>query len=122
MKTGRLSYTTGVNGDRRIDATELDRVFGVKSNGAMPDAMDPSMRRHVTHVGAIASLRDQLDDRDATIRDLRTRLDASEEERRRNAARLASAQERITALLTDQRAPAPPARRACWPCRRGGLK
>jgi hypothetical protein len=51
------------------------------------------------HAGEAALLQRQLDDRDATIRDLRARLDASEAERRQNADRLAAAHERITALL-----------------------
>jgi hypothetical protein len=100
MKKGRLSYTTGVNGERKVDTAELERVFGIKPNGAMPDATETSMRRHVMHVGEIAALRAQLEDRDATIRDLRARLDASATERRDLTVR----------LLTDQR----PARRKWW--------
>jgi hypothetical protein len=30
MKTGRLSFTLDEAGERRIDAAELDRVFGLK--------------------------------------------------------------------------------------------
>lgn len=33
MKAGRLSYTVGEAGERRIDTAELDRVFRVKLNG-----------------------------------------------------------------------------------------
>jgi len=36
MKTGRLSFAVGDDGERRIDAAELDRVFGIKVNGAGP--------------------------------------------------------------------------------------
>ena len=42
MKTGRLSFTVGDDGERRIDPAELDRVFGIKLNGgAIPDASAP---------------------------------------------------------------------------------
>jgi hypothetical protein len=53
--------------------------------------------------GEADEMRARISEQAETIRDLRTRLDASE------AARLAEAEERrrLTALLTDQR-PAPP--------------
>ena len=50
----------------------------------------------------IALLREQLADRDETIRDLRTRLDSEVEERRR-------AQERLMALLMHRQAGSVPA-------------
>jgi hypothetical protein len=55
--------------------------------------------------------------RDETIADLRRRLDEERAERRQTAERLAAAQERIAALLTDQRPaiPAPEKRRRWWP-------
>src|SRR3954467_14023376 len=59
------------------------------------------------------------------IEDLRRRLDQSDTDRRQALDRLAAAQERITALLTDQRAaPTPqpdpllPAKRSGWLWRR----
>ena len=33
MKTGRLSYTVSETGERRIDSSELERVFGLKRVG-----------------------------------------------------------------------------------------
>jgi hypothetical protein len=105
MKTGRLSYTVGEVGERRIDTAELDRAFGIRVNGATPNAMAQSVPSHVMHAGEVAALQRQLDDREATIRDLRTRLDASEGERR-------TVQARLDAVLTDQRA-----RRSWWPWR-----
>ena len=60
----------------------------------------------------------RLVDKDAVIEDLRHRLDEAHAERRQTADRLAAAQERIAALLTDQRtAPAVP-RRPWWPWKR----
>ena len=95
MRTGRLTFSIAENGERRIDVAELERAFGIKT-GASPDAMAQPVQSHVMQVGELAALQRLLDDREATIRDLRARLDASEAERR-------AAQERATALLTDQR-------------------
>jgi hypothetical protein len=89
MKTGRLCYTADEAGGRRIDTAELDREFGIKLvNGAIPEAMAQSVQSHVTPVREIELLNRLLDDRDATIRDLRARLDAEAEERRRVQAQL----------------------------------
>jgi hypothetical protein len=54
--------------------------------------------------------------RDETITDLRHRLDEERADRRQALDRLAAAQERIAALLTDQRppTPAPGAARRWW--------
>jgi predicted site-specific integrase-resolvase len=98
MKAGRLSFTLDDAGERRIDTAELDRVFGLKTaNGASLEAIASDVHRNATHVREIELLTQQLTDRDATIRDLRSRLDAEAEERRR-------AQERLTALLTHRQA------------------
>ena len=96
MKVGRLSYTVGETGERRIDTAELHRVFAIKTNGAIPDAMAQPVQSHVTPVREIEALQRLLDDREASIRDLRARLDASEEERRKVQAQL-------TGLLADKR-------------------
>jgi hypothetical protein len=56
----------------------------------MPDAMAGPLQNYATHAVEIAALRQQLDDRGETIRDLRARLDASEAERRAVAAQLAA--------------------------------
>jgi hypothetical protein len=53
MKTGRLSYTVSETGERRIDTSELERVFGLKppgrengeaSAGALAHAFHPAAR------------------------------------------------------------------------------
>ena len=77
MKTGRLSFSLGESGERRIDTAELDRVFGInRPNG---EAMAPPMQSHVTPVHEIELLRAWLADREETIRDLRERLDRADE-------------------------------------------
>jgi hypothetical protein len=89
MNNGRLSFTKDEAGERRVDTTELDRVFGVRTgNGAI--ASDE--QRNATHVREIELLTQQLADRDATIRHLRELVDREAEERRQ-----------LLALLTDQR-------------------
>src|SRR6516165_2626831 len=76
MEAGRLSFSLGTAGERQIDTAELKRVFGVKvtGNGATGGAIAPDVHRNATHVREIELLMQQLADRDATIRDLRTRL------------------------------------------------
>jgi hypothetical protein len=84
MKNGRLSYTVSDSGERQIDVAELQRAFA--GNGVR------NGESHDVQPGEIAALQRLLDDREATIRDLRQRLDASDAERTR-----------LTTLLTDQR-------------------
>ena len=91
MKIGRLCYTADEAGARRIDTAELDRVFGIKhTNGATADAMAQGVQSHVTPGREVVLLNRLLDERETTIRDLRARLDASEEERRTAQAQLAA--------------------------------
>ena len=95
MKTGRLCYTADETGARRIDTAELDRVFGIKHiNGASDDTMAQTVQSHITPVHDVALLNRLLDEREATIRDLRARLNTSDEERR-------NAQAQLGALLTS---------------------
>ncbi len=111
MKIGRLAFTVDENGGRRIDVAELERVFGIRAS-ASPDAMAQPLQSHAPQAGELAALQRLLDDREAAIRDLRARLDASEQERRASQAQL-------TALLTDQRAvPPAPTRHSWWRWRR----
>jgi TolA-binding protein len=105
MKAGRLSYTVDGAGQRRIDTSELDRVFGVKTpqqgvlppvNGASGASACEALQSNGAHAGEHAALERLLADREASIADLRQRLDASEAERRQLS-------ERLHGLLTNQR-------------------
>jgi hypothetical protein len=70
LQTGRLSYTITEAGERRIDTAELDRVFPLfRANGGSEGAQPVAQRRRDTE-----HMQRLLDDRDATIRDLRQRL------------------------------------------------
>jgi hypothetical protein len=117
MKTGRLSYTVGEAGERRIDVSELERVFGLRYpqgevpmlNGASSGTVAHAVQSNATHASDIAALERLLAEREAsiarqdeTIRDLRARLDGEVEERLR-------VQERLTGLLTHRQAGSVPA-------------
>jgi excisionase family DNA binding protein len=101
IKAGRLSSTRGEGGGYLIDPSELARVFPLTGD------MTGTMKQVVPHNGAgtypetspgeVEGLRLLLAEREGTIRDLRTRLDAEAEERRR-----------LIAILTDDR------RRSWW--------
>ena len=103
IKSGRLSATRQEDGSYVIDPAELHRAFPRDGNA------DSEMKQSVTlsEPGElrveVEMLRERLSEKDEVIDDLRRRLDDSEAERRQ-------AQERLTALLTDQRP-----RRKWWP-------
>jgi len=115
MKSGRLSFTVGGDGDRQIDPAELERVFPIKPHdGEPPIAPRHRKKAESNHVqiaqlnaqleierAKTAALQERLADKDGVIDDLRRRLDREGEERRQ-------AQVRLTALLTDQRPKMPP--------------
>ena len=99
VKSGRISAARGIGGDYQIDPAELHRVYpatgGPNGAGARFDtgALDGVPDRGPP--GELAKWRALAEEREETIRDLRQRLDVSEDERRR-----------VTRLLTDQRQPA----------------
>jgi hypothetical protein len=115
MKSGRLSFTVGDDGDRQIDPAELERVFLIKPQVGEPEVAPRNRKRAESNHVQIAQLTAQLEiertktaaleerlaDKDGVIDDLRRRLDREGEERRQ-------AQARLTALLTDQRPKEPP--------------
>src|SRR5215213_6965477 len=131
IKAGVLSATRNDDGSYSIDAAELARVFGLSADSDV--TLASNVIRNVTRSetpdvpGTLwrenELLREMLGQRDGVIDDLRRRLDEKRAERRQTADRLAAAQERIAALLTDQRAitpaPAPvPEHRPWWRWRR----
>jgi len=95
LQTGRLSYTTTETGEGRIDTAELDRVFPLGRINGGDEVAQPVAQRRREH----EHMQRLLDDRDATIRDLRQRLDDSEAERR-------GVQAQLTALLAAPTKPA----------------
>lgn len=91
MKTGRLSYEIQ-NGKRRIDTSELHRAFPETAPAAATPPEAPHRQSPKSHEADEARTKALIEAHEATIRDLRARLDAADEERRR-----------LTAVLTDQR-------------------
>jgi excisionase family DNA binding protein len=130
VKAGALSATRNDDGSYSIDAAELARVFRLSADSDVTLASNVSRNMTRSETPDVTGtfqrenvlLREMLDQRDGVIDDLRRRLDEERAERRQTADRLTAAQERIAALLTDQR-PAPPtptpARRKWWPWPRG---
>jgi excisionase family DNA binding protein len=95
IKNGTISALRATDGSYEIDPAELHRVF--------PPANDTGNAEQVLKQTVLPSdagmlqreidlLRERLADKDAVIDDLRHRLDAEAEERRK-----------LTAILTDQR-------------------
>lgn len=114
IRKGKLSAARGEGGGYQIDGAELARVYECgapdAARGSRHDVPRPAPSdtgdAAMTHP-KIEVLQVRLDaaeriteERDQTILDLRTRLDQSERER-------IDAQSKLTALLTDQRVPAP---------------
>jgi hypothetical protein len=106
IQGGKISAKKDDHGEWEIDPAELHRVYPLAAEG---DTRNGVQRNDETPVETgvlrqeIALLREMLAerdrrvaDKDEVIGDLRTRLDAEAEERRRTQAQL-------TALLTDQR-------------------
>jgi hypothetical protein len=100
IKSGRLSYMSREGGEYQIAASELYRVFPTNSNS------NSEIERSATleETGRTAVLQAQLEGMQGELEqvkgerdDLRRRLDAEAEERRK-----------LTALLTDQRQPQQP--------------
>src|SRR4051794_24642135 len=102
-----------------IEPAELHRAFPAVANGTAQN------RGEIAETDVARELRARLDDMQHTVADLRRRLDRADEERERLQQQLAAAQERIAALLTDQREkpvtvterPAPPRRWWHWRAR-----
>jgi len=107
MTSGRLSFTVGQDGTRQIDPAELERVFRLRAPGAIaPRNRQTVARNNLQPLQTDALLeaeRNKIAILEATVADLRQRLDRADAERRQ-------AQEKLTAILADQR----PARRGWW--------
>ena len=97
-----------VTGGWAIDPAELHRAFPAVANGTVDN------RIGTAETDAMRELRARLEDTRNTVEDLRRRLDRADDERGRLQEQLAAAQERITALLTDQRPASPPRRWWRW--------
>ena len=104
LKSGRLSYAEKTDNGYLIDTSELFRVLPPKQKETVDesrsDTPNGNMETLINSEGLrreIELLREQLQDRDGVVSDLRQRLDKSEEERR-------EAQARVIGLLTGPEA------------------
>ncbi len=99
LKSGRISYAEKTDNGYLIETSELFRVFPPKSETVEISRSETPKRKQETPMETmglqreIQLLREQLQDREGTIDDLRQRLDRSDEERR-------EAQARVIGLLT----------------------
>jgi hypothetical protein len=95
LSSGRMSYRSKENGQYQIDAAELFRVFPKKQAETIEsERLETPRETDETPVlrAQLEAAEARLQDKDGVIEDLRRRLDAEAEERRK-----------LTALLTDQR-------------------
>jgi hypothetical protein len=111
IKSGLISAAKGEDGSYEIDPAELHRVFPpVTRDGDSEQAMKQSVALNDTSTlqREAELLRERLADKEGVIGDLRARLDRAEAERREK-------DQRLTALLTDQRPETRPRRWWWWP-------
>ena len=108
MASGRLSFTVDADRARQIDPAELERVFRIKTPGAIAPRNRPAAVRNSLQPlqtdALLEAERSKIAILEATVADLRQRLDRADAERRQ-------AQEKLTAVLADQRQP----HRRWWP-------
>lgn len=91
IKSGRVSGARDGSGNYQIETSELLRVFPATFHDAPVDAPRSSQTQDAQR-RELEALRAIAEERQRTIDDLRQRLDAESEERRK-----------LTAILTDQR-------------------
>ena len=95
---GRLSASRTESGGWSIDPAELARVFSANGTGDVPVERIGTAEPPAEELAQVRADRDRFraiaEERDETIRDLRARLDAEAEERRK-----------LTAILTGPRRP-----------------
>ena len=119
IKNGRISAKKNDNGTYVIDPAELHRVFdpvtvNSNGNGTMKQSVTSSVTSNDNDMlqREIEVLREQLNREHETVKDLRQRLDETNDERRRVT-------EQLTGLLTHQQErktsePAPGRIRRAW--------
>jgi hypothetical protein len=122
---GKVSVTRNGTGQPYIEIVELERVYGQVDIRTLAKTVRIGQDGTVENRPEIVALQRELalvreerererQQAETVAADLRHRLDQADTDRRQALDRLAAAQERIAALLTDQRAAAPPARRSWW--------
>ena len=125
---GKISVIRSGTGQPYIEISELQRAYGYVDIRTLTETVRIGQDETAENRPEIVALQRELDilreerererqQAQATNDDLRRRLDQADVDRRQALDRLAAAQERIAALLTDQRPAPPPAplpRRRWW--------
>ncbi len=104
MKSGKLSYETDKNGHKKIDVSELDRVFGLQQQNATP--RNVAQRGNDTARNDAELLQAQLkaeQDKNKLMQDRISDKDARIEELNNDRDHWRGQAEAVTRLLTDQR-------------------
>ena len=116
IKTGRISASRSDDGTYRIDPAELHRVYPIASKATGNGLQNETREATGEATGELVRWRTLAIEREETIRDLRSRLDASEAERRHESEEHRRVQERLTGLLTHRQTGSVPAftPRAPW--------
>ncbi len=111
IRTGKISAEKDSNGVWQIEPVELFRVYQPVSDSSRKPLTLSSQQFPETSQRENELLREMLLDKDNVIADLRARLDAEAEERRRLSTRLEVETEerlKLTLRLTEARSSAPP--------------
>lgn len=95
IKSGRISATKDLNGGWRIEPAELFRVYSAVTtvDGSPPPSLPQDTPPSDSSQVEVRHLQQRLLDKDDVIADLRRRLDAEADERRK-----------LTLILTDKQA------------------
>jgi uncharacterized coiled-coil protein SlyX len=121
IKSGRLSAARDpVTGGWLLEPAELHRLYPPARHDTVISAYQSAPRIAELEV-RIEAAETRIRDKDDLIAAHRAEIDDLRQQRDRAQEALTAAQERIAALLTDQRTPPPaaiPARRSWWPWRR----
>ena len=114
IKAGKLSATRKENGGWEIDAAELFRVYppssdkepSPPSSASAPELLVENRELHIKLEAAETRLKDaelRIRDKDDDIRDLRHRLDAEGEERRKITMMLLTYQQTVQPKETEKK-------------------
>jgi hypothetical protein len=128
IANGKVSVSRTGTGQPYMELAELERAYGkvdLRTVRTLTETVQNGHDRTAERDSDSAALSRELDllrqererereDAHETIADLRRRLDQADANHRQALDRLAVAQERIAALLTDQRTAPVPARRSWW--------
>jgi hypothetical protein len=116
MNAGRLSYEKNESGERLVDVSELQRLFGeVSQESVRNDA--PTGQGHATQLAEIQAQLELERAKNGLLAERIGELKARDAELREDRDRWRSQAEQATRLLTDQR---PAGRRSWWRRLRSG--